>query len=163
MGRALQSVELLGRLPVLGTVGSFLTRYFLLRIAAVFLSLLLWLLLTAVNHVKYTIIVAADVLVAEYSLYTFMPVQSGLYGLKYFNIFTHISLSDHYTNYLNIDLFGYPLGIWSISQLALLPLCLLLAAVCLLIHCFKKPGLGKDLLASQIVGLCQEIVDRDIF
>ena len=154
LGRALQSVKLLGRLPMLGTVGSFLTRYFLLRIAAAFfVGLLLWLLLTAVNNVKYTIIVAAGVLVAEYSLYTFLPVQSGLNGLKYFNLFTYISLSDLYTNYLNIDLFGYPLGIRSILQIALLPLCLLLAAVCILIHCRKKPAAGKDLLGRVAYGI----------
>lgn len=154
LGRALQSMELLGKLPVLSTVGSFLIRYFLLRTAAAFfVSLLLWLLLTAVNHVKYTIIVAAGVLAAEYSLYTFLPVQSGLNGLKYFNLFTYISLSDLYTNYLNIDLFGYPLGIRSISQLALLPLCGLTAAICILIHCRKKPTAGKNLLGRVAYGI----------
>lgn len=154
LGRALQSVELLGKLPVLSTVGSFLIRYFLLRIAAAFfVSLLLWLLLTAVNNVKYTIIAAAGVLVTEYSLYTFLPVQSGLNGLKYFNLFTYISLSDLYTNYLNIDLLGYPLGIRSISQLALLPLCVLTAAICIFIHCHKKPAAGKDLLGRVAYGI----------
>lgn len=112
-----------GKLPLPCTVGQFLTQYMLLRIAAAcFVALLLWLLLTAINNVKYTIIVAAGVLVAEYSLYTFLPVQSFLNAFKYFNIFTYISLSDFYTNYLNIDLFGFPLGIRSISQLAMLPI-----------------------------------------
>ncbi|MCH5272750.1 MAG: hypothetical protein J1E35_03680, partial [Lachnospiraceae bacterium] len=162
LGRTLQSVKLLGRLPMLGTVGSFLIRYFLLRIAAAFfVSLLLWLLLTAVNNVKYTIIVAAGVLAVEYSLYTFLPVQSALNGLKYFNLFTYISLSGLYTNYLNIDLFGYPLGIRSISQLALLPLCLLLAAICILIHCFKKPAAGKDLLGRIAYGV-SNVTDRGL-
>lgn len=154
LGRALQSVELLGKLPMLSTVGNFLICYFLLRIAAAFfVGLLLWLLLTAVNNVKYTIIVVAGVLVTEYSLYTFLPVQSGLNGLKYFNLFTYISLSDLYTNYLNIDLFGYPLGIRSISQLALLPLGVLTAAICILIHCRKKPAAGKDLLGRVAYGI----------
>ncbi len=154
LGRALQSVELLGKLPMPSTVGSFLIRYFLLRIAAAFfVGLLLWLLLTAVNHVKYTIVITAGVLVTEYSLYTFLPVQSGLNGLKYFNLFTYISLSDLYTNYLNIDLFGYPFGIRSISQLVLLPLCGLTAAVCILVHCRKNPAAGKDLLGHIGYGL----------
>lgn len=154
LGRTLQSVETLGKLPMLGTAGSFLICYFLLRIvAAFFVGLLLWLLLIAVNNVKYTIIVAAGVLVTEYSLYTFLPVQSALNGLKYFNLFTYISLSNLYTNYLNIDLFGYPLGIRSISQLALLPLCLLLAVICILIHCRKKPAAGKDLLGRVAYGI----------
>lgn len=147
LGRAAQSVEILSKLPVLCTVGQFLIQYILLRIAAAFfVALLLWLLLTAINNVKYTIIVAAGVLAAEYSLYTFLPVQSFLNVFKYFNIFTYISLSDLYTNYLNIDLFGFPLGIRSISQIALLPLGLLAAAICIAVHCHKKPAAGKDLL-----------------
>lgn len=147
LGRAAQSVEVLGKLPLPCTVGQFLTQYMLLRIAAAcFVALLLWLLLTAINNVKYTIIVAAGVLVVEYSLYTFLPVQSFLNAFKYFNIFTYISLSDLYTNYLNIDLFGFPLGIRSISQIALLPLGLLAAAVCIAVHCHKKPAAAKDLL-----------------
>lgn len=162
LSRAVQSVETLGRLPMLATVGGFLVRFFLLRIAAAFfVSLLLWLLLTAVNNAKYAIIVAAGMLVAEYSLYTFLPVQSILNGLKYFNLFTYISLSDLYTNYLNIDLFGYPLGIRSISQLALFPLCLLLAAICILIHCYKKPAAGKDLLGGVAYGI-NSITDKGL-
>lgn len=87
LGRAAQSVEVLGKLPLPCTVGQFLTQYMLLRIAAAcFVALLLWLLLTAINNVKYTIIVAAGVLVVEYSLYTFLPVQSFLNAFKYFNI-----------------------------------------------------------------------------
>ena len=86
LDRAVQSVETLGRLPMLTTVGGFLIRFFLLRIAAAFLvSLLLWLMLTAINNVKYTIIVAAGVLAVEYSLYTFLPVQSAFNIFKYFN------------------------------------------------------------------------------
>lgn len=112
LSRAVQSVETLGRLTMLTTVGGFLVRFFLLRIAAAFLiALILWLMLTAINNVKYTIIVAAGVLAIEYSLYTFLPVQSAFNILKYFNLFTYISLSDLYTNYLNIDIFTYPLGI----------------------------------------------------
>ena len=147
LDRAAQSVEILGKLPLDCNVASFLFRYFILRIGAAFLvGLLLWLLLTAVNNVKYTIIVTAAVMAAEYSLYAFLPVQSALNVLKYFNVFTYISLSDLYTNYLNIDILGYPLGIRSISQASLLPLCVVLAAVCIVIHCCKKPSAGKDLL-----------------
>ena len=162
LGRVLQSLELLGRLPILDTVGSFLIHYFLLRIAAAFfVSLLLWLMLTAVNNIKYTIIIAVGVLVAEFSLYTFLPVQSVLNGLKYFNLFTYISLSDLYTNYLNINIFGYPLGIRSVSQLALLPLCLLLIAICILIHCRKKPASGKDIL-ERVAYIINSVADKGL-
>ena len=154
LGRAAQSVELLGKMPVCCTVGEFLLLYLLFKISATFLvSLLLWLIFTAINNVKYTMIAAAGVLAAEYSLYTFLPVQSGLNVFKYFNIFTYITASDLYTNYLNIDLFGFPIGIRAVSQYACLPLILILATVCITIHCHKRPAAGKDLLGRFVYGV----------
>lgn len=160
LDRAVQSVETLGKLPVLTTVGGFLVRFFLLRFAAAFfVGLLLWLLLTAINNVKYTVVAAALALAAEYGLYTFLPVQSAFNLLKYCNLFTYISLSDLYTKYLNVDLFGFPLGIRSVSQIALLPLCLLTAAACVALHCRKKPAAGRDLLGKAAYGI-NSVTDR---
>lgn len=154
LGRAAQSVELLGKMPMVCSMGQFLLMYLLFKTGATFLvALLLWLIFTAVNNVKYTIMAAAGVLVVEYSLYSFLPVQSGFNLLKYFNIFTYISLSDLYTNYLNIDLSGYPVGIRAVSQYACLPLILLLAAVCIIIHSYKRPSVGKDLLGRFVYGI----------
>lgn len=154
LSRAAQSVELLGRMPITCTAGEFLILYLLFKVGATFLTaLLLWLIFSAINNVKYTMIAAAGVLVAEYSLYTFLPVQSSRNLLKYFNIFTYISLSDLYTNYLNIDLFGYPVGIRTVSQTACLPLILLLAVECITIHGYKRPAAGKDLLGRVLYGV----------
>lgn len=160
LSRSIQSVELLGGLPQLSTIGAFLSGWFLLRIgAAFFISLLLWLLLTAVHNVKYTILITGGILALEYSLYTFLPVQSSFNLFKYFNLFTYISMSDLYTNYLNIDLFGYPFGICRISQLALPALCVLLGTACIVINCCKKPAAGKDTLGRFAVKL-NSITDR---
>lgn len=147
LGRPVQSVMMLGKLPMMTTVGGFLVRFFILRAAAAFLvGLLMWLMLTSIDNVKYTVIVASAVLAVEYGFYTFLPVQSVFNALKYFNIFTYISLTDLYTNYLNIDFLGVPIGIRNVSQLALIPLCLLFAAICIYSHCHKKPSSGRDLL-----------------
>ena len=160
LSRAVQSVQILGKLPMLCSVGSFLIYYLILRVlASFFIGLLFWLLLSAVNNVKYSIIIAAVILAVEYSLYTFLPVQSVWNGLKYFNLFTYISLSDLYTNYLNINLFGYPFGIRSISQFALIPMCICLAAACVFIYCKKKPAGGKDIL-GKVVYCVRAITDK---
>lgn len=164
LARAVQSVELLGKLPTLCSVGDFLIFYLILRVlASFFIGLLFWLLLSAVNNVKYTIIAAAVLLAVEYSLYTFLPVQSVWNGLKYFNLFTYISLSDLYTNYLNINIFGYPFGIRSISQFAVLPMCIFLAAVCVFIYCKKKPVGGKDFwgkIAYRVRSITDKVLRR---
>lgn len=162
--RAAQSVEILGKLPMLCSVGSFLIYYLILRVlASFFIGLLFWLLLSAINNVKYSIIIAAISLAVEYSLYTFLPVQSVWNGLKYFNLFTYISLSDLYMNYLNINMFGYPFGIRNISQFALIPMCMCLAAACVFICCKKKPAGGKDVLgkiAYRIRGMTDKVLCR---
>jgi len=164
LARVVQSVEILGKLPVLCSVGDFLIFYLILRIlASFFIGLLFWLLFSGVNNVKYTIIVAAVLLAAEYSLYTFLPVQSVWNGLKYFNLFTYISLSDLYTNYLNINIFGYPFGIRSISQFAVLPMCIFLAAAGVFIYCKKKPVGGKDFwgkIAYRIRSITDKVLRR---
>ncbi len=160
LDRTVQSVQLLGKLTLQTTVRGFLVRYFLLRIASAFLiGLILWLLLSAIHNVRYTILVAAAVLAVEYGLYTLLPVQSVGNVLKYFNLFTYISLSDLYTDYLNIDLLGFPLGIRSISQRALIPLCLVLTILCLSVHCHKRPAAGRDLLGSAAYRL-NRVTDR---
>lgn len=154
LGRAAQSVELLGNMPIRCTVGEFLLQYLLFKIGAAFLvALLLWLIFSAIRNVKYTIIAASGMLAAEYSFYTFLPVQSGWNMFKYFNIFTYITSADLYTNYLNIDLFGYPVGIRAVSQNACLPIILLLVGVCITIHCHKRPASGRILLGHFAYGI----------
>lgn len=154
LDRSVQSIGTLGTLPIVCTIGEFLLRYFLLRIAAAFfIGLLLWLFVSAVRNVKYTLILVGGVLALEYSFYTFLPVQSVFNLLKYFNLFTYISMSELYTNYLNIDLFGYPFGIRSISQTALIPLCFTTAVACVVIHCQKKPANSKDVFERFSYGL----------
>lgn len=148
LGRAVQSIGVLGKLPICCSVGTFLLQYLLLRVAAAFfVALLLWLMLSAISNVKYTIVIATGVMALEYGFYVFLPVQSVLNVLKYFNIFTYISLSDLYTNYLNINLFHFPVGIRQISLLALFPLSLCTGLACIINHCRKKPAAGKDILA----------------
>ena len=160
LARTVQSVEILGKLPMPCSVGSFMIYYLILRVlASFFIGLLFWLLLSAVNNVKYSIIIAAMLLAVEYSLYTFLPVQSVWNGLKYFNLFTYISLSDLYTNYLNINLFGFPFGIRNISQFALFPMCICLADACVFIYCKKKPAGGKDIL-GKIAYCIRSITDK---
>ncbi|WP_343250385.1 hypothetical protein [Diplocloster hominis] len=160
LDRAAQSVELLGRLPQACTLGGFLVQFFMMRVLSAFvLSLLLWLLLSAVHDVKLTIAVLAFFLGTEYVLYRFLPVQSLFRIFKYFNIFTYIHLSELYTNYLNVDLFGYPAGIRHISQAALLPLGLVCGVWCAVLSCIQKPAGGKSRLV-RLAWLWNSVKDR---
>jgi hypothetical protein len=75
--------------------------------------------------------------VGEFTLFN-LPTQTNLNFFKYFNIFTYINSNYLYTDYLNIDLLGFPVGIRAISETALPILCCLFLGGCL-ISCLKKP------------------------
>ena len=86
-GRAVQCSELFEKLPVCLTVAEFFVWYFVIRIVTLFLlGLLFWLLLLAVGEVKYAVAGLAIFCGAEYLLFAYLPVQSVLNILKYFNI-----------------------------------------------------------------------------
>lgn len=138
--RPIQSIASFGKLPVALSVGEILVEYLLFRVITLFLvAILINLLLAAIENVKVSLIAAVAFMGIEYVLFTFLPVQSGFNIFKYFNVFTYISLSELYVNYLNIDLFGYPFSIRAISFGALIPLIVAFIGVYLLVGYKKKP------------------------
>lgn len=143
----LQSIEIFGSLPLNITVRDFLVIYFIFKIIAVFLlSVLLYVIMSAVNDVKYSITVTAVFLGIEYILFEFLPVQSYANIFKYFNIFSFINLSELFTNYLNVNLFEYAINIRTICMISAIPLCIIMTVVCILIQAYKRPNTGKSVL-----------------
>lgn len=72
-----------------------------------------------ISNIQFSVTVLAAILIVEYVLFATLPVQSILNPLKYFNLFSYIQTSKLYTQYLNIDLFGYPFGIRTLALWAL--------------------------------------------
>ncbi len=140
LSRPVQSIASLGTFPVTMSVGEMLLEYIAVCVISLFLvAMLLNLLLAAIDNVKYSVVGAAAFMGLEYVLYAFLPVQSAANGLKYFNVFTYISISELYGNYLNINLFGYPFSIRDISFGAMLPLISVLFLAYLFVGHRKKP------------------------
>lgn len=140
LSRPIQSIASFGKLPVALSVGEMLVEYLLLRVITLFLvAILINLLLAAIENVKVSLIAAVAFMGIEYVLFTFLPVQSGFNIFKYFNVFTYISLSELYINYLNIDLFGYPFSIRTISFGALIPIIAVFVGLYLFVGYQKKP------------------------
>lgn len=149
LSRPLQSLESFKTCTLKITVFQWLIRYFVLKILSGFLvSLLLWCLLGTVSNPQFLFSVLGFILVAEYLLYEFLPVQSFMNILKYFNIFSYIHTSDLYTKYLNINLFGVPVGIRDLTVFSLPTLILILMSWALLIQTKRYPSGNKDYLSK---------------
>ncbi len=153
MGRTLQSLESFKTCTVQITIGQWLGLYFALKIVTgVCVGLLLWCVLGTLANIQFALAVLGTMLAGEYALYTLLPVQSLFNLFKYFNIFSYVHTATLYTEYLNVDLGGWPMGIRALTLGALPVLLVLLAAWALLLARNRRPEGNRDRLGR--LALC---------
>ena len=148
LGRSLQSLESFKTCTLRLTIAQWLGRYFALKaLSGVLIGLVLWCVLGSIANIQFSLSVLGAVLVGEYALYAFLPVQSALNVFKYFNIFTYVHTFTLYTEYLNVDLFGFPVGIRELALTALAVLGVSFAVLAVLIQRNRRPEGNRDLLS----------------
>ena len=148
LGRSLQSLESFRTCTLRLTIAQWLGRYFVLKsLSGVLIGLFLWCVLGSISNIQFSLSVLGAVLVGEYVLYAFLPVQSALNVFKYFNIFTYVHTFTLYTEYLNVDLFGFPVGIRELALTALAVLGVSFAVLAVLIQRNRRPEGNRDLLS----------------
>lgn len=146
--RSLQSVESFGTCPLRISILEWLVQFFAVKIlAGTLIGLLLWCVLGSIANPQFSISVLGVTLAAEYALYTFLPIQSALNGLKYFNIFAYVHTATLYTQYLNVDLFGFAVGIRQLALWGIAVFGVLFAAWALLTQSRRRPEGNRDVLS----------------
>lgn len=146
--RSLQSVESFGTCPLRISILEWLVQFFAVKIlAGTLIGLLLWCVLGSIANPQFSISVLGVTLAAEYALYTFLPIQSALNGLKYFNIFAYVHTATLYTQYLNVDLFGFAVGIRQLALWGIAVFGILFAAWALLTQSRRRPEGNRDVLS----------------
>ena len=160
MERSIQSLLMFRTLTQQATIGRWITQYLLVKAASGFMvGLFLWCVLGSMSNVQYSLAVLGVTVAVEYVLFAFLPVQSILNPVKYFNLFSYIRTSKLYTEYLNVNLLGYPFGI---RPLALIWLPIFTAAFfvwAMLIQHLRRPEGNRDIL-SVIAGVWDRFADR---
>lgn len=146
--RSLQSVESFGTCPLRISILEWLVQFFAVKIlAGTLIGLLLWCVLGSIANPQFSISVLGVTLAAEYALYTFLPIQSALNGLKYFNIFAYVHTATLYTQYLNVDLFGFAVGIRQLALWGIAVFGILFVAWALLTQSRRRPEGNRDVLS----------------
>lgn len=149
LGRTLQSLESFRTSTLHTTILGWLGQYVGLKIAAgLLIGLILWCVLGCVSNIQFSSGVLGLILAAEYALYNFLPVQSVWNVFKYFNLFSYVHTSTIDTQYLNVDLFGYPVGTRTMLLTALPVFGLLFALWAMYLQCFRRPDGNRDILGS---------------
>lgn len=157
--RPLQSVSYFGTCPLRINVLEWLLQLFMVKIlSGVLIGLLLWCVLGSITNPQFSITVLGVTLAAEFALYEYLPVQSILNGLKYFNIFAYVHTSTLYTEYLNVDLFGFPVGIRVIALWGLVILGVLFVLWAIFTQIKRRPEGNRDVL-SRISDPINKVLD----
>ena len=159
LGRSLQSLMSFKTCPIPISIGGWIVQYLLVKAASGFLiGILLWCVLGWISNIQFSVTVLAAILIVEYVLFATLPVQSILNPLKYFNLFSYIQTSKLYTQYLNIDLFGYPFGIRTLALWALPFLVALFLFGALWVQRNRYPAGNRDWL-SKFAHLTNRVLD----
>lgn len=159
LGRSLQSIPAFQTCTLRLTVLQWLMQYFLVKIASgAMIGMLLWCLLSSLTNPQSFLLVLGATLAAEFTLYEVLPVQSALNVVKYLNIFSYVHTPVMYTRYLNVNLFGYPVGIRALLLIALPVLCLLLLGWSFALERLRHPEGNRDHI-GKLTALWNRLMD----
>ena len=149
LSRAIQSVQSFRTCTIRTTIGGWLARYFFMKaLSGLFLGLFIWFIMGSVQNSQLSLAALLPVLGGEYALFTFLPVQSVFNLFKYLNLFSYVHTTRLYTNYLNIDLFSFPVGNRRM-MFVLLPILLLgFVFLCVRMQAKRYPEGNRDLLSK---------------
>ena len=151
LSRSIQSLAVFRDVPWVMNARAYLLLRFLLQSAGVYLvSLILWAVLQAVNHLPLAIAVGSGFLALEYCAFTFIPDSYALVILRYINIFAVVDTPTVTLHYLNLDLFGWPVQGFLLSMGLILPLTVLTVIINLVLSERKKPISRQNPLLSII-------------
>ena len=158
--RAVQSVQSFRTCTIRTSIGGWLARYvFVKSLSGLFVGLFVWFVMGSVSNAQLSMAALVPVLGAEYALFTFLPVQSVFNLFKYLNLFSYVHTARLYTNYLNIDLFTFPVGNRQM-MMVLLPLLLIgFLFLCVRMQAERYPEGNRDLL-SKVVLRADTLLDR---
>ncbi|MGX8698447.1 MAG: hypothetical protein ACSW8F_00775 [bacterium] len=165
LGRSLQSVKSFRTCTIQITISQWLWQYFAVKTLSGFtVGLLLWGLLGTLANPQFSLSVLGVTLAAEYALYALLPVQSAFNILKYVNLFALIRTSSIYVDYLNVNLFGWPVGNRALA-LTLLPTLMALGGLWALGNqTLRRPEGNRDILSalSQLVNRALDALRRHL-
>lgn len=159
LGRPLQSLVSFKTCSLQVTIGGWILQFLFIKAVSGFLiGLLLWCVLGWISNIQFSVTVLGGILLGEYILFAALPVQSILNPLKYFNLFSYVHTFELYTQYLNIDLAGYPVGIRGLALWALPVLILVLLCLALWIQKNRYPAGNRDWL-GKLSDLWSRLID----
>lgn len=151
LDRSIQSIEGFKTLTLRVTISEWLMLYFGVRVVTgVFIGLFFWFVLSFLSHIQLSWLVIIGITAAEYAAYTLIAPQMALSILRYVNIFSYISPTVLLSKYVNMNVFGYPVGTLTFMGVLLAVLLVGLTAGVVILRLKRYPFGNRDVLGKAI-------------
>ena len=152
LSRPVQSLVSFKKCTIPINIAGWLVRMLFVRVLCGFLlGLIIWFFLSFLKQLQLTWLLTAAAFIIEYVLYRTIPVQSVFSPLKLINVFAYIHASKLYTDYVNLNVFGWPVGSRLLLLLLLGLFTLLLTAANVLLQSRRYPFGGRDILGKAVL------------
>lgn len=157
-GRSIQSVYEFSNCTYQVTIASYIVIHILMKaFVLMIIGCIMWLIVSALSNVTPAIILMIIIFGAEYAWYSELQIQSNIGILKFFNIFSIMSLNDEYLNYLNINIKGSPVNTFSICIAAGMILLILALALAIIVNGKKHTVAVQSKISSLISHIISKI------
>ncbi len=146
-GRLIQSVSAYKTMCRPMSIAQYMLIYFAVKTACVFLiSLVLWLILSAVKNTNIALCLAGIFLAAEYGLFATISDNCALVVFKYANVFSYIQPNCFLSKYLNLNLFSRAVGLQTVCFAFLFILTVISGAGCVILQSKKYPHGSSNII-----------------
>lgn len=157
-----QSVRVFKMLTLNISIKDALLLYFGIKLlTTIILGLFLASILLLVNDHKISLLIIVLVFALQFALYSYLPIQSYLSLIKHFNLFSYMHTASLFTEYINISLFYYPVGLRDLIIFSFPVISSLLIIIIVLVHQYKMPN-PKSSFMDKIIFTLGIILDKII-
>lgn len=151
LSRPVQSLAEFQKCTTQLSIFQFFLQFFLVKTACGFLlGVLIWFLLSFLEHVQLCWMLTAAGLAVEYLLYTLIPAQSIFSPLRHVNVFSYVFTTRLYTEYVNINFFSFPVGRRTLLLILLAVVIILLSVITMWVLTKRFPFGNRDWLGKWI-------------
>lgn len=152
LSRPIQSLAEFRKCTARMSISGFLVQFFFVKTACgLLLGVLVWFVLSFLARPQMGWLATAAGLAVEYLLYVLIPAQSIFSPLREINVFSYVFTSGLYTQYININFFGFPVGRRTLLLGLLAAAAAVLSAATILILARRFPFGNRDLLGKWVI------------
>ena len=152
LGRSIQSLEWFKTCTLRVTIGEWLLIYLGAKVACgILIGLIFWFMLSFVSNIQLSWFIVLGILGVEYAAYTLIDGQLQFSIFKYVNLFSFIFPFDTLSKYSNMNVFGYPVGVFPLLLGLFAALFVLLGVGTMLLQVKRHPHGNRNILGRVIV------------